>query len=47
MAETQWTTLGRPLRDLKKNFSELCYSKSKDFIRNSTKPFAVAAATEE
>jgi len=43
MAGTQWTTLGRLLKDFKKNFSQLRYSKSKDFICNSTKPFAVAA----
>lgn len=43
MAETQWRTLGRLLRGFKKNFLELHYSKSKDFICNSTKAFAAAA----
>lgn len=44
MAERQWTTLGGSLRDFKKKLSDLCYSKSKDFTCNSTKPFAVVAA---
>lgn len=43
MAETQQITLRRLLGDFKKNFSELCYLKSKDFTCNSTKPFVVAA----
>lgn len=43
MAETQRTTLGRLLRGFKENFLELHYSKSKDFICDSTKAFAAAA----